>query len=64
MTQLTYQYREVVQTVGVFAIAIATSLAFRNDPANITFQQDTMRDHLLKCLESGRLTVFQTAIHS
>ena len=32
---------------GIFTIAIATSFAFENDPANITFQQDTMRDHLL-----------------
>lgn len=37
---------------GVFAIAIATSLAYGNDPANLTFQQEELREHLLKFLES------------
>ena len=46
---------------GVFAIAIATSLGYGDDPAKLTFQQENLREHLLKCLEAGNLTVFPVA---
>ena len=43
---------------GVFAIAIATSLAFEHIPNSIAFQQNTMIDHLLTCFEKMYLTHF------
>ena len=45
---------------GLFAIAIATALAFGVDPAELTFQQDTMRARVLKCFEEGLMTLFPT----
>ena len=41
--------------IGVFAIAVATSLLYGIDPF---YKQDKMRNHLLYCLESGSLSVF------
>ena len=48
---------------GLFAIATATALAFGVDPAELTFQQDAMRTHVLKCFEEGLMTLFPF-IHS
>ena len=45
---------------GLFAIAVATSLGYGDDPAKSTFQQENLSEHLLKCLESGNLTIFPT----
>ena len=39
---------------GVFAIAIATSLAYGIDPASREFQQDLMRQHLCQCLQAKK----------
>ena len=39
---------------GVFAIAIATSLAFGINPTANIFEQDCMRRHLCKCLEAKK----------
>ena len=41
---------------GLFAIAVATALAFGSDPDG--FQQSGMRAHLLKCFEVGLMTAF------
>lgn len=46
---------------GLFAIAVATAFAFGVDPAEVTFQQDAMRAHLVKRFEDGLMTLFQTA---
>ena len=43
---------------GLFAIAIATTLALGLDPAEITYQQSSLRRHLVKCLEDGKFTMF------
>ena len=43
---------------GLFAIAIATTLALGLDPAEITYQQSSLRHHLVKCLEDGKFTMF------
>ena len=45
---------------GVFAIAIATSLAYGIDPASCEFQQDLMRQHLCQCLQAKKMTLFPT----
>ena len=43
---------------GVFAIAVMTSLVFNDDPSEITYQQASLRSHLVKCFSSGELTTF------
>jgi len=43
---------------GLFAIAIATTLALRLDPAEITFLQSILREHLVHCLENGNFSMF------
>ena len=43
---------------GLFAVAIATTLALGLDPAGITYHQSGLRHHLVKCLETGKFTVF------
>lgn len=45
---------------GVYAIAIATALAFNLDPSKIKFKQSAMRPHLIKCLEIGTVSPFPT----
>ena len=45
---------------GVFAIAIATALAFSKNPVAITFNQPTMRSHLVACFEKGTFSLFPT----
>jgi len=43
---------------GVFAIAIMTSIAYGEDPQNITYDQDRLRAHLLDCFTSKSMRVF------
>jgi len=43
---------------GVFAIAFATALAHGVDPCTIAFDTNKMRDHLIKCLKLGTITMF------
>ena len=43
---------------GLFAIAFATDLAAGNDPTFIKYEQKIMRDHLMACLDRGRLEPF------
>ena len=43
---------------GLFTIAVATDLAYGNDPANVIFVQKKMRNHVLENLESGSLQPF------
>ena len=34
---------------GLFAVAIATSLAYGEDPQDFTYDQDSLRTHLMDC---------------
>ena len=44
---------------GVFAIAFATHIAFGEDPTGVVFDgSKIMRNHLVQCLENGRMTQF------
>jgi hypothetical protein len=43
---------------GLFALAFATSLCIGQDPVNIIYSQQHMRNHLHDCLSSGVLTPF------
>ena len=53
---LKMQKQEGNHDCGVFAIAVATSLAHSTDPVH--FQQDQMRSHLHRCFENNKLTLF------
>ena len=44
---------------GLFAIAYATELSLGNDPSEFIFDQSSMRQHLLKCLEARNILPFQ-----
>jgi len=43
---------------GVFVIAVMTSLAHDEDPSEIKYIQEEMRQHLLECITEGDLTCF------
>ena len=43
---------------GLFAIAFATSLAFGEDLANVTYESTKLRMHRIKCLEEKQITCF------
>jgi hypothetical protein len=43
---------------GLYAIAIATSIAHNIDPNTQVFQQNEMRHHLINCIENKRMEVF------
>ena len=40
------------------AIAFATSLAFGEDPANVTYDSNILWMHLMKCLDEKQITCF------
>ena len=43
---------------GLFAIAFATALVHGEHPGKFLFNQDSMRLHLMRCLELGEMTMF------
>ena len=43
---------------GLFSLAFATSLAYGDNPTKIFFDENSMRPHLLKCIEQGKVTPF------
>ena len=43
---------------GLFAVVITTTLALRFDPAGITYQQNSLCHHLVKCLKTGKFILF------
>ena len=43
---------------GLFAIAMATAIAFGNNPSKQNFCQELMRAHLVDCLKKGQLSLF------
>ena len=52
------QYQSGGSDCGLFALAFATSIYNGVDPANVIYQQDEMREHLIKCLEEEDVTLF------
>ena len=42
---------------GPFAIAFAAALAFEKNPEDY-FDQDALRPHLIKCLESEKMSIY------
>ena len=43
---------------GLFAIANATALAFKINPTDIMFEQSTLLQHLVSCMEEEKFTLF------
>ena len=54
------QRQEGSTDCGLFAIAVMASLAHKEDPSSITYDQNKMRKHLLECFSSKLLYHFQT----
>ena len=46
------------QDCGLYVIAIATALAFGNDPAAMKFRQASLRSHLVECIATEKLSLF------
>ena len=46
------------QDCGVYSIAIATALAFNQDPATVKFRQSALRSHLVECITTQKLSPF------
>jgi len=45
---------------GLFAVAVATTIAYDKDPSDMHFVEHKMREHLCKCFEEGFLYTFPT----
>ena len=43
---------------GLYAVVFATSIAFGEDPTTLRFQPESMRQHLFKCLQAGKMEPF------
>ena len=43
---------------GLFAIAMATTIAFGKNPSKVTFCQESMRAHLVNCLHKQKFSLF------
>lgn len=52
------QVQEGGKDCGLFAIAVATSLCFGEDPTTLTYNQERMRHHLLSCFDKQKITLF------
>ena len=48
----------VAQIAGVYAIAMMTSIAYKEDPVHVVYNQQDLRLHLKQCFEKGILTKF------
>ena len=52
------QKKQGVTDCGAFAIAMMTSIAFNEDPSEVHYQQDNLRQHLLQCFVDQKMTPF------
>lgn len=55
------QLQDGYSDCGAFAIAVATSLCYKEDPTVVRWKVGLMRMHLLKCIEGGRMEPFPQA---
>lgn len=47
---------------GLFALCFATSLSLSLDPVLQVFEENTLRNHIKKCLENGRIEPYPTIL--
>ena len=52
------QQKSRTNNCGLFALAYATSLAFGEDPASILYDEQSLRKHLLGCIDNNSMTPF------
>ena len=52
------QQQKSSKDCGVFAIAMATTIALGHNPSNVIFNQKLMRAHLVDCLKERKFTLF------
>ena len=57
-TSVNMQVQEGNVDCGLFVIAVATDLAYGNDPANVIFEQKKMKNYVLENLKSESLQPF------
>ena len=58
-----FQTQEGASDCGLFAIACAESLVRGDDPSDLRFDQNLMRDHLIHCLENDKFTMFPSCMY-
>lgn len=61
VTLLPVQQQNDGASCGVMAIAFAVEVLFGFSPIEVLFDSNSMWQHLIKCLEAGRLTHFPQA---
>ena len=47
-----------ISDCGLMAIAFITCLLFKQDPVNVKFNQESMRQHLINCIQSEVMKLF------
>lgn len=63
IVQPVHQQRNGVDC-GVFSIAFAASIAFREDPIKCNFDISLMRKHLINCLKKENMKVFPKLLNT
>ena len=63
ITMVPIQKQKGTKDCGVFTIAIMTSLAYDEDPCDITYKQDTLRAYLLNCFRNKSMRLFPRLQH-
>ena len=58
LRHMNVQMQSSTYDCGLFAIAFATAPVHGEHPGKFLFNQDSMRQHLMKCLELGEMTMF------
>ena len=53
------QKQKGTKDCGLFTIAIMTSLAYDENPSDVTYKQDSLRSHLIECFKNKSMFLFQ-----
>ena len=56
------QEQEGSKDSGPFSIAVMTSLAYEDDPSEITYKQLDLKQHLIHCFANGELVLLSKGI--
>ena len=57
-TTIKFTEQAGVKDCGLFSIAIPIAIAFGQNSAKQTFQQQSMQAHLISCFENKKITTF------
>ncbi len=61
VTVLPFQQQKAATDCGLFSIVAAYHFAWGDDLSKLSFCQESMRAHLIRCLESQELSAFPHA---